>query len=192
MVKKILEIVAAIDAVTDIDNARLVALEMIRQLIWFDRGNFFLYHPFFGVPQGPPVSLNFTMDNYSFYMQHFAHADELLQAYRISNILIARSTDLVPYHEWTRKSKYYNEMLKPLNIHYSVIFEIKDGQMVLGGMCLFRSINNGDFNQEDINMLHLLYPHLVNRLRWHFFLSSATSTFQPFAQYNLNNITSVA
>ncbi|MHB1042080.1 MAG: helix-turn-helix transcriptional regulator [Eubacteriales bacterium] len=171
--KEILDLVAAIGAIPDIDEVGRVTLEMLRKLIWFDHGNFFLNDPLTGLFQGTPVLLDTPRESIEPYLRYYIRIDEVHQTYRASNRLIARSTDLLEYEIWTKRSEYYNDFLRYYNTHYLLGFDLKQGQAVFGGLCLHRHKSTVDFVTEDVYLLQLIYPHLLNRLRWHHALEAA-------------------
>lgn len=164
--RKILDLVAAIGAIPDIDEMRRVTLEMLHELIWFESGFFFLFDPLTGLLAGNQVGVDTPYKSFELYLQHYIHVDEVNQAYKTSNMLIARSTDLFAYEEWIKQSEYYNDFLRIYNVHYMFGFDLKVEQSVFGQLCLHRSKNTRDFTPEDIYVLQLIYPHLLNRLRW--------------------------
>ncbi|KJS16468.1 MAG: hypothetical protein VR69_08895 [Peptococcaceae bacterium BRH_c4b] len=171
--RKILDLVAAIGAIPDIDEVRRVTLEMLRKLIWFDHGNFFLNDPMTGLVQGNPVLLDTPRESLEPYQRYYFHIDEVHQSYSASGRLVARSTDLLAYEIWTKQSEYYNDFLRTYSTHYLLGFDLKEGQAVFGGLCLHRHKSTGDFSPEDVYLLQLVYPHLLNRLQWHHALEAS-------------------
>ncbi len=165
--RKILDLVSAIGAIADIDEVRRVTLEMLRELIWFDHGNFYLNDPLTGLLQGNLVILDTPRESLEPYWRYYFQIDEIHQTYKTSGRLIARSTDLLAYETWIKQSEYYNDFLRTYSTHYLLGFDLKEGQTVFGGMCFHRQKNTGDFSREDVCQLRLIYPHLLNRLRWH-------------------------
>jgi len=172
--RKILDLVAAIGAIPDIDKVRRVTLEMLRELLWFDHGKFFLNHPTTGLFQGNPVFLDTPRESLEPYLRYYFHIDEVHQSYSASGRLIARSTDLLAYEVWTNRSEYYNDFLRTYSAHYMLGFDLKVGQTVFGVLCLHRQKSTGDFSTKDIYLLQLIYPHLLNRLRWHHALEASS------------------
>ncbi|MEW6573767.1 MAG: hypothetical protein AB1374_09065 [Bacillota bacterium] len=166
--KKLLALVAAINATLDIDEMRRVTLKMLRELIWFDGASFWLADPLTGLPEQSPVLLDTPAESIVPYLTYYIHIDEVTAALRAGESAVARSTDLVDYGVWTRKSEYYNDFLRTYNTHYLMGCELKEGQTVYAMLCLRREKSTGDFRPEDLGLLHLLYLHLLNRLRWHY------------------------
>ena len=171
--KKILDIVASIGAIPDIDEVRRVTLKMLRKLIWFDHGKFFLNHPITGLFQGNPVFLDTPHESLEPYLRYYFQIDEVHQSYIASGSLIARSTDLLAYEIWTKRSEYYNDFLRIYSAHYMLGSDLKEGQTVFGTLCLHRQKSTGDFSTKDTYLLQLIYPHLLNRLRWHHALEAS-------------------
>lgn len=163
---KILDLVAAIGATDDAGEIRRTTLEILRKIVWFDTANFWLYPPFISQAQDALVTMDLPQNCLNLYLQHYIDLDDFHQAYNRNSLLIARSTDLLNYSRWTQQNEYYNEFLKGNFIHYLLGFDIKDDYMAYGAICLHREKYLGDFNNNDLLMLRLIYPHLVNRLRW--------------------------
>ncbi len=170
--RKLLNIVEAIGAATDIDQVRLLTLNMLREVLWFDRALFWLYEPLTGLPAGPPVALDMPGEITTGYPDYLGK-DEVRQTYRNAKRLISLSTELFDYSRWTRQSGFYNDFLKPFDIHYMSGFDIKDGPSNLGALCLTRGRKTGNFSQHDLDVLTLIYPHLQNRLRWNRILEAS-------------------
>jgi DNA-binding CsgD family transcriptional regulator len=175
--KNILDLVAAIGAVPDINEVRRVTLEMIRELIWFDGATFWLIEPLTGLLQTPPVSLDMPPKGLAYYLEHYLYSDEVYLAYKNSNLLIACITDFLDFRRWTQQSEMYDALYRTYGLHYQLGCEIREGQQVFGAMSLFRSKSTGNFCLQDIKILYLLYPHLLNRLRWHHTLEAARRRF---------------
>lgn len=163
---KILDLVAAIGSTDDMMEIRRIILETIRGIVWFDTANFWLYPPLAQLPNEEHVVLDTPLNALNTYLQHYCYLDEFHQTYNQNSILIARSTDLLNYVWWTKKSEYYYDFLKSNDAHYLLAFDIKDSYMAYGAICFHRSKRNGDFSENDLTALSMIYPHLVNRLRW--------------------------
>jgi len=162
----ILDLAAAIGSTDDKQEIRRTVLETVRRLVWFDTANFWLYPPLAARPADMLVHLDSPQSSLHAYLGHYIRLDEFHQAYNRSRLLIARSTDLLNYRQWVRYSEYYNDFLRSSDVYYLLGFDIRDEQMAYGALCLHRGKSRGDFLAEEITALRLLYPHLVNRLRW--------------------------
>ena len=75
---------------------------------------------------------------------------------------IYKDTDLMTDDVRTQTS-YYQKCLKPYGLHYSVDVTIADGKNMLGIMTIYRTEEEGDFTDEDIELLSLLSDHLNAR-----------------------------
>lgn len=163
----ILDLVAAIGGIVDIDEMRATALNQLRRLIWFDGANFWLNDPATSLPMRMPVTVDIVPASLDQYMSRYISLDDYHATYNKAGLLIARSTDILVYSQWTQRSEYFNDFLRTYGIHYMMSFDICDCGQVLGGLCLHRDRSNGDFSQNDILILRTLYPHLVNIFRWY-------------------------
>ena len=163
--KRFLELVAAIGAMEDMDEIRRLVLQTIREVIGFDTANFWLYPPTRKWAEHIVID---TPNEYLLqYFMHYADIDEFHRAYNTwGNVVIARSTDLLDYSDWLWKSEYYNDFLRRHSTYYLLAFDIKDSSGIYGAICLHRAKSCRDFSNEERSLLSLLYPHLLNRLRW--------------------------
>jgi len=175
--KKILDFVSVIGAIPDINEMRRLALAMTRELIWFDGATFWLIEPLTGLLQVPPVSLDMPPKGLAYYLKHYLYSDEVYLAYKNSNSLIARNTDFLDFRRWTRQSEMYDTLYWTHGLHYQLGCEIREGRQIFGALSLFRSKSTGNFRLQDIKLLYLIYPHLLNRLRWHHTLEAARRRF---------------
>lgn len=164
--KTILNLVAEIGSLDDINAIRSLILDEIRKIIWFDTANFWLYPPVHGWEQH--VVIDTPVKSLNSYLHHYANSDEFHLTYNNSNITIARSTELLDYSRWTRHSAYYYDFLHSNHIYYLLAFDIKDNSRTYGAICLHRERCNRDFSEQDRNQLATLYPHLVNRFKWEY------------------------
>ena len=62
------------------------------------------------------------------------------------------------------KTPYYQNILKPTNVHYSAILTIVHNGRFYGCIDIFRSRASGDFSDEEMLMLDMLKDHLSYRL----------------------------
>lgn len=184
---KVLDITAAIGAIQDIDEMRRVFLEMLRRLIWFDRAVFWIVNRQ-GIPACPPVTLDIAPRLIDHFLGRFS-ADNTYNdayvAYKSSRLLVARNTDYLAYPDWPQKSEYYLDILKPDHIYYQMGCDIKEGNRTYGMLGLDRAKRSGDFTRDDVATLHLLYPHLLNRIRWYFIQSTAVRTDATLPGFHL-------
>lgn len=164
--REILDLVAAIGVTEDLSQIQSVILQRLRKMVWFDTANFWLYPPVIEKPEEALMHLDSPVNSLNSYLTHYIHMDEFHQAYNQNKLLIARSTDLMDYGLWTRKSEYFNDFLRVSDAWYVLGFDIKDRNMAYGAICLHRGKGTHDFQEADMIFLQLLYPHLVNRLRW--------------------------
>lgn len=170
--QSLLELVATIGGIQDINELRSTLLTLLRPLVWFDGANFWLNDPVTGLPLGLPVTSDIVPQSLVEYMTFFLGQDDFHNTYSNSGLLIARSTDILVYSHWTRHSEYYNDFLRLYRTHYMLSFDLRDGGRILGGLCLHRDKSTGDFSLRDKDVLANLYPHLVNSFRWYHALRS--------------------
>ena len=61
------------------------------------------------------------------------------------------------------QTDYYQRCFKPFGIHYSVDLTITDGRKIMGIMSLYRTKGEGDFTNDEMQILRLLSTHLDAR-----------------------------
>lgn len=182
--RRFLELIAAIGAMEDMDEIRRLVLQSIRKVVWFDTANFWLYPP--ARNWAEHIVIDTPAESLLQYLQHYVDIDEFHQTYNTwGNLVIARSTDLLEYSDWIRNSEYYNDFLRRHNIYYLLAFDIKDSDGIYGAICLHRAKSCNDFSEDERSLLSLLYPHLLNRLRW--FSERESLLMQLEARLKANN-----
>lgn len=180
--KAILDLVSAIGALDDINEIRRMVLETLRKAIWFDTANFWLYPPMQNWQEH--IILDTPVKSLNTYLNYYSNLDEFHQTYNKNNILIARSTDLLDYGNWIKKSEYYYDFLHCNNVYYLLAFDIQDDRMKYGAVCFHREKSHGDFTDRERQLLYELYPHLVNRLRWAFEMQSLQMRWDTVSKLN--------
>jgi len=163
------------------DQCRLGTLEFLRGVVHADQADFWLYDPVTGLVDGLPTLVNIPLQAIQEYIAYFLLTDEIRVAYEQRGLVVARSTDLVNYGQWLQQSAYYNEFLKTVHMHYLLCFEFKDERTAYGAVLLSRERSSGDFKDEDLLFIRLLYPHLLNRLRWNHALVESQSALPASA-----------
>lgn len=77
--------------------------------------------------------------------------------------IVYRETDFIT-SEMREKSEYYKFYLKPKNLIYSCGCELISEKKNLGVVTLYREEEKGDYSDEELYILKLLMPHLINAL----------------------------
>jgi len=165
--RRIFQFVEVLWAYTDIEEAVRSALELLKDTIYFERAMFWVMDPLAAVPSGPPITHNVPFHIIRDYIRNVRlHVDD--QAYkatRSAGLKIARSTDVLNYDEWTQ-TDIFNNIYLPYNGYYQLGCELREQNLTYGVYSIFRRKSLGDFTERDMAVMHLLYPHLVNRLKW--------------------------
>jgi DNA-binding CsgD family transcriptional regulator len=173
--KRVLDIVGILWSYTDIEKAVLSALDLLKDLVHFERAIVWLMDPSTALPSRPPIVYNIPSQLIKDYLQHVRLPVDL-KAYRATKsagLKIARSTDVLDYKKWTKSDIFKNYYL-PYNAYYEMGCEIYEKKKIYGTIGLTRSKSSGNFSKSNVSVLRLLYPHLLNRLKWQTMLG------QPF------------
>lgn len=141
-------------------------LDKLKNIIFFDKANIYLYKNF-----GTDVEFhNFIHVGWNEYERE-EHIDRYLDNYTLDDTLdiisqnkpvIIRTSDCFINLE-REKTEYYNEVLKPSNIHFSLEgnFDVLHEDFT-GGISIHRSKLHKDFSDRDVELIKLLRPHLSN------------------------------
>jgi len=97
------------------------------------------------------------------FVQYYYRYDPWWSALR-SRKIVCKSGDAFPY-PCPMNSEYYEDFLKPQNIHYSLVVFLRSGAKLLGVIGLFRPVEEPNFSEADALKANILAPHLVNALR---------------------------
>ena len=89
-------------------------------------------------------------------------SDGSLWVVRKKQSTVFRDTDLMPEGK-REQTDYYLRCFKPFGIHYSVDLTITDGRKIMGIMSLYRTKGEGDFTNDEMQILRLLSTHLDAR-----------------------------
>ena len=90
--------------------------------------------------------------------------DEVLPIVSNSNPIIFRSSDVFIQSE-REKTKYYQDVVKPLGMQYSVECNIFFEEEELSAISIHRSGNNADFTPKALEVIKYVRPHLINVAR---------------------------
>jgi len=165
--KKVFTIVEALWACTDIEKAIRSAYELLSATLYFERGIFWVLDPLSSAPARPPIAYNIPIDLIRDYILRIRPSldDQAYRATRSAGLTIARSTDVLNYSKWTM-TDIFHDIYLPYNGYFQLGSELRENGRIYGAYCLFRSKCLGDYSDADMGAVRLLYPHLVNRLKW--------------------------
>lgn len=156
-------IIYKINSIEDLEKMQRTFLELLRLLIPFDIGTFYLADN-----QGPhllgrPVGLNVDEDQLQLYTDSFEDIDYTKWVFMSAKSMAYRETDLFP-DDVREESSLYKEMYAPNNLHFSAQLSLAHDEQFLGIVSLYRPKGKEDFSDRDLFVLEMLMDHLALRL----------------------------
>jgi len=157
---RINEIVTDIYSGHDIYDLRINFLNKINELIPYEKGFIDLGHQkdthvvFFD-----PVSTTMDKDYLVSYYKDYESLDTMFWFFARHENSIYRETDYVS-KAMMEASVFAREWLGPQDIFYSMGSKIGRGRNLYGSVNLWRSLNHGDFSDEELYILEVLNIHL--------------------------------
>jgi DNA-binding CsgD family transcriptional regulator len=164
------EIIREINQHFDTKIVRLKFLEMLKSIIEYDFGIFdlskikngefdCLYDPVMLSKYGRQFEENFI----SKYDNEFCNSSYTSWIYYEKRPIVYRETDVVS-EEFRERSNFFKNYLEPVGLTYSCGCNIVYDNINLGAVSLYRSNENGDFDDRELYILEQLQPHLINKL----------------------------
>lgn len=137
-------------------------LERLKAFIAFDKGDIY----FFKNKDSKIIFEDFIMFNWGDkdlerYLCQYCFIDDALPYVSSKQPTMFRSSDMFQLEE-RRKTKYYNELLGPAGMDYSIEGNLYVGDdSCVGGIGLHRSAKYGDFSKKELEIIKLFRPHLT-------------------------------
>lgn len=153
------------------DKMRHEVLKLLKYLIPFDTGNFWLIKVDDNDKYVPSDLINVNSlkntDNLypllERYMKESSDIDSTYWNAKSNNSLIYRTTDFIS-EETFEKSDYYREMFLPYDLYYGVQMFLAYNDACVALLALFRSKEKGNFSEKEIFFLDNIKEHLSVRL----------------------------
>lgn len=152
----------------NIEDLRVAALLTFQNLFKVEKGNFFLANG--EGPQARPdlervVSLGILDKYLRLFRQYYHQLDPFAKFLKKqkSRPPVITFKDVTPFPQLV-KTEYYNDFLKPQNIHNQLSIYLMSGNHFLGAAVLFRSKNWPDFSSVDKAKAELIAPILTTAL----------------------------
>lgn len=145
------------------EKAFTLFLETLKEIVKFQKGDIYFYkddHEHITFEDF--IFVDWGEEHLSKYINDYVDIDDALPVVSIKQPVMFRSTDVFIQDE-RMKTKYYNELLLPAGMQYSIegnIYMNNDGYVA--GIGIHRPDEYGDFTQRDLEILKLARPHLVN------------------------------
>lgn len=166
--EKINLVVCKINNIQDTYEFRSVFLKELRELVYFDLADFCLSNADTKAVSliDPVVVSRYSKqfeENFTFkYEREFEQIDYTKWIFSNSESIVFRESDMIK-EELRKKSAYYMEYLKPLNLIHVAGISIASNGIRFGAANLYRNEQTGDFSKRDIYILEQFLPHLKQR-----------------------------
>lgn len=147
---------------TEYERAFSAFLNDLKQLVDFQKGDIYFYknnnsHVVFD----DFIFVGWSDEHLNRYINDYADIDDVLPITSLNHPVMFRSSDVF-LHAERSKTKYYNELLLPADMDYSIEGNIYNGDDgFVAGIGIHRPKKAGDFSQKDLEILKLLRPHLA-------------------------------
>lgn len=143
-------------------------LEDLKELVHFQKGDIYFYNnENEHITFDDFIFVEWEKDSLNDYLNKYADMDDALPIVSLKQPVMFRSSDFFIQDE-RMKTKYYNELLLPAGMKYSIEGNIyNDGNGRIAGIGLHRPDTLGDFTLKELEIIKLARPHLLNIARKH-------------------------
>ncbi len=157
---------AALNEDDNYQKAFTVFLENLKELVPFQKGDVYVYRNEDGhINFEEFIIVDWVDEHLDRYLNEYADIDDALPIVSMKQPVMFRSSDVFISDERT-KTKYYNELLLPAGMQYSIegnLYVGDDGYVA--GIGIHRSDEFGDFTEKELEIMKLARPHLANVAR---------------------------
>lgn len=138
-------------------------LESLKELIPFEKGEIYFcnFHQD-SISYEDFIFCGWTKEELDHYHNEEVYKmDEVLPMVSNSSPIIFRSSDVFIQSE-REKTDYYNDVVKPLGMDYSIEGNISYEEGHLSAISIHRSERNNDFTPKALKVIKYVRPHLIN------------------------------
>jgi len=138
-------------------------LDSLKSLVPFDKGEIY----FCNFNQGKIAYDDFIFCGWKneelaqYHQDDVYSMDEVLPIVSNPNPIIFRSSDIFIQSE-REKTKYYQDIVKPLGMTFSIEGNIFFEEGELSAISIHRSEGESDFDEKSLDVIRLIRPHLIN------------------------------
>lgn len=138
-------------------------LVFIQALLVFDRAVFYLQRS--EDPYSDPVTVNLTDQDIAVYLEEYRDKDPLepLKGIMIDSRSAIKTSEYAAITD-IENTEYYRYVWEPKGIRYSLCVPLTSDRHWLGSIHLFRTKDQGDFNDTDVEIINILKEHLQIRM----------------------------
>ncbi|MCQ4636906.1 helix-turn-helix transcriptional regulator [Anaerovorax odorimutans] len=151
------DLIYKINSIEDIRNMQDTFLKDLRTMIPFDIATFYLPSDF--TEPSVPAGLDVPPEAIPAYLKNMDE-DYTRWIFSLSRSMVCRESDLWSDEE-RKKTKYYQEVYKPYNVHFAIITGMVFENEFVGCCCLYRTLHSGDFSDREMFILDVLKDHLA-------------------------------
>lgn len=158
-------------------------------VVYYDKCSIIFYHKTSGgkYKKHSSISVNWeqSQDLIQKYNTYYCYMDDCLSALDRPDPLVFNSTVFFDMKKRTQ-TEYWKDYLIPTNTYYSVDgnLQIKSSRGLLGYYGFFRNEDRNDFNDEELEIIKMLQPHLSNLFKH--YMEYDDSDDLPFMLENYN------
>ncbi|HHY91031.1 MAG TPA: hypothetical protein GX503_05130 [Clostridiales bacterium] len=157
------EIICKIYQMQNFDEMRYTILKILKTLVPFKIGTFYLASKENNHLLSNPVGIGLNKEKMLEFINTFEDKDYTVWVYSSGKTMVYSETELFP-DQFRKQTAYYQELYKTSDIHYSVQISLAYHNKFLGVISLYRSEKETDFSEEELFILDLLKDHLAYRL----------------------------
>lgn len=106
-----------------------------------------------------PVSLNMSKEELASYYKEYQDSDYVAWSFSNNNSVVYRDSDMISPAA-RENAAIYRQWMRPMDAYYSMGSTIISGQQMAGSITLFRSQDEGDFSDSELEMLRTINHHL--------------------------------
>lgn len=106
-----------------------------------------------------PVSRNMSEEELAAYYQEYQYSDYVAWSFASDEPTVYRDSDMVSPAA-RESAAIYKQWMQPMGIYWSMGSTVMGADHLLGSVTLFRSREDGDFTDQEMEMLRVLNRHL--------------------------------
>ena len=134
----------------------------LKKIVFFEKGDVYFYH--LGnenIKFNTFINVDWNEDDLNSYLYTYCSMDDVLPLIASKQPVMFRSSDVFIKTE-REKTQYYNELINPAGMQYSIEGNIYMGdEGYVGGIGIHRSDSYSDFTHKELDILKLARPHLA-------------------------------
>ncbi|MCQ4635376.1 helix-turn-helix transcriptional regulator [Anaerovorax odorimutans] len=157
------QILAELHDDDDYEKAFKNFLAKLKELILFEKGDIYFYKKKDGqIIFEDFIFVDWGEKDLQSYLGRYCGIDDVLPIVSNDQPMMFRSSDVFIFDE-RKKTRYYNELLRPAGMNHSIEGNLYVGENgYVGGIGIHRPEKYKDFSDKDLEILKMARPHLAN------------------------------